>query len=112
MLDKLGLTDEQFGALKTSSRWRRLLELHAARRSRIEVEDRTFKVDLPCGVQARVQDALKDMPILKDSQRVSTAANTRRSRSSMCRVLDPLLVADEGFSWSISDARVLNFPAT
>ena len=92
VLDKL-LDD--VGALKTIP-VETVTELH--RIHRIEVEDRR-KVDYHAAF-SRVQDALKDLPILKDSPGVHGSKYAKVEK--LCAVLDPLLVA-EGFSWSISD---------
>ena len=92
LLEKLGLTAEQFTALDVDKMQRILdfslqVESEQARRAWEEAFERA---------QRRV--VAIDIPKLTEGDRGSKYAKTEQ----ICRVLDPILV-DEGFSWSFDD---------
>ena len=93
LLEKLGLTAEQFAALDLD-KMQRLLDFSL----QVEAEQarRTYEAAFE-----RAQNRLVaiDVPKLTKGDRGSRYAKTE----AICRILDPVLV-DEGFTWTFSDA--------
>ena len=93
LLEKLGLTAEQFAALDVD-KMQRLLDFS------LQVEAEQSRRAYETAFE-RAQNRLVaiDVPKLTEGDRGSRYAKTE----AICRVLDPILV-DEGFTWTFSDA--------
>ena len=93
LLEKLGLTADQFAALDVD-KMQRLLDFS------LQVEAEQSRRAYETAFE-RAQNRLVaiDVPKLTEGDRGSRYAKTE----AICRVLDPILV-DEGFTWTFSDA--------